>query len=45
MPDGYVVFAVLCFGFAAFLLGVGVGAAKVRREFNDHLRRLERKYR
>jgi hypothetical protein len=45
MMDGYTIFAAVCFFFAAFLLGVGVGAAKTRREFNDHLRRLERKYR
>jgi hypothetical protein len=42
--DGYVVFAVLCFIFAAFLLGVGVGMAKTRREFNQRLTDMARKY-
>jgi hypothetical protein len=43
--DGYTWFAVVCFILAAFLLGVGVGLKKARDQFNDHLRRLERKYR
>jgi ABC-type Co2+ transport system permease subunit len=45
MMDGYVVFSVVCFFFAAFLLGVGVGAAKTRREFNRRLTDMARRYR